>query len=94
MNDAVSLKTLLHKFIRETGLERKVHEMSVPSYWREAVGEKIAEISEVKYFENGQMFIEVQAAVWRSELIMRREEIRKAINERCGEEMVREIIIR
>lgn len=94
MNDAVSLQALLQQFIRETGLERKVRELSAPTYWREAVGERIASVSEVKYFENGQMFVEVQAAVWRAELLMRREEIRRAINERCGDEMVREIIIR
>lgn len=94
MNTAVSLQTLLNQFLRETGLERKVRELSVPGYWREVVGERIASLSEVKYFENGQLFIEVGAAVWRMELHARREEIRAAINEKCGTETVREIIIR
>ncbi len=94
MNDAVSLQNLLRQFLRDTGLEHKVREYAVPDYWREIVGERIASLSEIKYFENGQLFIEVQAAVWRSEILMRREEIRKKINERCGVETVKEIIIR
>ncbi len=94
MDSAVPLKVLLQKFLRESGLERTVREMSVPQYWRDVVGERIAQVSTVKYFEQGQLFIEVDAAVWRMELLARREEIRTAINERCGEETVREIIIR
>ncbi len=89
-----SLSVLLHKFLRERGLEQKLKELSVPQYWRDTVGEQIDKVSVVKYFENGQLFVEVRAAVWRTELLLRREDIRRKINERCGMELVREIIIR
>jgi predicted nucleic acid-binding Zn ribbon protein len=89
-----SLKTLLHQFLRERGLEHKLKELSVPQYWREAVGEQVDKVSTVKYFENGQLFVQVRAAVWRTELLLRREDIRRKINERCGGEVVREIIVR
>jgi len=94
-NDHVtSLSVLLNNFLREHGLEQKMKELSVPQYWREIVGEQIHKVSVVKYFENGQLFVEVRAAVWRTELLLRREDIRRKINERCGGELVREIIVR
>ncbi|MBS1537087.1 MAG: DUF721 domain-containing protein [Bacteroidetes bacterium] len=89
-----SLSVLLNKFLRERGLEQKMKELSVPQYWRDIVGEQVNKVSVVKYFENGQLFVEVRASVWRSELLLRREDIRRKINERCGGEVVREIIVR
>ncbi len=94
-NDSFSsLKILLNQFLRERGLEHKIKELSVPTYWREAVGEQIDKVSTVKYFNDGQLFVEVRASVWRTELLLRREDIRRKINERCGIELVREIIVR
>lgn len=93
-DDFTSLSVLLKKFLRERGLEQKLIELSVPQYWREIVGEQVNKVSLVKYFENGQLFVEVRAAVWRTELLLRREDIRRKINERCGGEVVREIIVR
>ncbi|MBK9249246.1 MAG: DUF721 domain-containing protein [Ignavibacteria bacterium] len=89
-----SLKILLNQFLRERGLENKIIEYNIPKYWREIVGEQVDKVSTVKYFENGQLFVEVRAAVWRAELLLRREDIRNKINERCGSEIVREIIVR
>jgi predicted nucleic acid-binding Zn ribbon protein len=89
-----SLKTLMHQFLRERGLEHKIKELSVPTYWREAVGEQVDKVSTVKYFDDGKLFVEVRASVWRTELLLRREDIRRKINERCGSELVKEIIVR
>ncbi|MFN8362076.1 MAG: DUF721 domain-containing protein [Candidatus Kapaibacterium sp.] len=89
-----SLKALMHQFLRERGLEHKIKELSVPEYWREAVGEQVDKVSTVKYFDNGQLYVEVRASVWRTELLLRREDIRRKINDRCGMELVQEIIVR
>lgn len=85
---------LLRSYLKETGLEHKLQEASVPSYWQEIIGQQLAAQTAVKRFEDGKLFIEVPAAVWRQELILRREDIRAKINSRVGKEIVKEIIIR
>ncbi len=95
MNGKVhTIGELLHKYLRESGLEHKLLEASVPTYWEEAVGNHIVSQSKCKRFEDGRLFIEVEAAVWRQELLLRREDIRNKINTRAGKEIVKEIIIR
>jgi predicted nucleic acid-binding Zn ribbon protein len=89
-----SLQAILEQFLRERGLDKKLREHSVPDIWQELIGENAARVSQVRRFEHGQLMVEVHAPVWRTELLLRREEIRKKINERIGQEMVREIIIR
>lgn len=85
---------LLHTYLRESGLEHKLQEAAVPVYWQEIIGQQLTAQTSVKRFEDGRLFIEVQAAVWRQELILRREDIRAKINARAGKEIVKEIIIR
>lgn len=88
------LGDLLKTYLRESGLEHKLLEASVPTFWQETVGNHIAAQSKYKRFEDGRLFIEVEAAVWRQELLLRREDIRTKINTRAGKEIVKEIIIR
>ncbi|MFN9960778.1 MAG: DciA family protein [bacterium] len=48
----------------------------------------------MRSFEHGVLRVHVPEAAWRSELILRREELRLSLNQRAGEDFVREIIIR
>lgn len=85
---------LLQKYLRESGLDRKLQEAAVPGYWNEIVGSQVSTFTTIKRFEEGQLFVEVPIAVWRHELMLRREDIRMKINQRSGSDIVKEIIIR
>ncbi len=91
---AERIGSLIQQWLRENDLTDKVQEASVPAYWLEIVGEAVARQATVERIDKGRMFVRVESAVWRNELMMRREEIRQKVNERFGAEVVQEIILR
>ena len=79
---------------RVYGLEKAMVKEQMPRHWAELVGARVAGISEVRSFEDGVLRVHVTESAWRSELILRREELRKQLNTTFGDEVVKEIIIR
>ncbi|MDZ4745527.1 MAG: DUF721 domain-containing protein [bacterium] len=89
-----SLGDLLKDVVQKYRLQDELHKSRMPRYWAEVVGERVAQQTEVRSFENGILRIHVQQAPWRSELMLRREELRSQLNARIGSEMIREIVLR
>lgn len=89
-----SIGAIIQQWLRDNGLDNKLKEQSVPTYWVEIVGETIAKHATVDRIDKGIMFISVQSATWRNEIMLRREEIKRKVNERFGAEVVQEIVVR
>lgn len=89
-----SLASVLRDVLVKYRLTGEVHRVKMPEYWRDTVGSIIARSTEVRGFENGVLRVHAREAVWRSEVMLRREDIRRRLNERIGEELVREIIVK
>ncbi|MFN4985116.1 MAG: DUF721 domain-containing protein [Ignavibacteria bacterium] len=88
------LRDLLRGFIKSRQLEGELLKARLPVYWEEVVGKGLAGRTQIRSFEHGVLRVHVPEAAWRSELILRREELRLSLNQRAGEDFVREIIIR
>lgn len=88
------LKDLLGDVLRKYRLEPALHRARLPEYWRQCVGDRLAAISEIRSVEGGVLRVHVREAAWRSELTLRREEVRRKLNSLAGGEMITEIIIR
>lgn len=88
------LSSILKSLVRKYGLEQALHEHRLPEYWAAVVGARIARISEIRSFENGILRVHITEAPWRSEVTLRREEIRLQLNAHIGEPLIREIQVR
>jgi predicted nucleic acid-binding Zn ribbon protein len=84
----------IKEWLKANGFDQKVQEHSVPGYWEEVVGESFARHARVEKVENGRLFVSVESAAWRTEIMLRREEILGRLNERMGAAIVKEIIVR
>ena len=85
---------IIQEWLRSQNLEEKIQQKSIPGYWIEIVGETVAKHAEVERVEQGKMYIRVESATWRNEVMLRREEIRSKVNAHFGAEIVREVIVR
>ena len=91
---STSLQSLLKGLVKRYGLEKEMHRAKMPDYWATVVGERIAHISEIRSFENGVLRVHISEAPWRSEVTLRREDIRLQLNAHIGEDLIREIQVR
>ncbi len=50
------------------------------TFWKNVVGEKIAEIAVPSYKKNGVLIVKVRDSVWRFELTRRKDELLQSVN--------------
>jgi len=75
-------------------IEQKLKEVDVVQSWENLLGKTIASYTRNIYIRKKVLFVEISSSVVKNELFMMREEIKRKINEKEGEEIVRTIIFK
>jgi predicted nucleic acid-binding Zn ribbon protein len=89
-----SLSEVIRDYVKGTSIEGKLKEVDVVQSWEELLGKTIAHYTKNIVLKNKILFVEIHSSVVKNELFMMREEIRRKLNERAGEEMVSKIIFK
>ncbi|MBE0675723.1 MAG: DUF721 domain-containing protein [Bacteroidales bacterium] len=89
-----TLGEALGDYISDMKIEKKLREVAVVASWEQIVGRMIASKTSAISLKNGKLFVQIKSSVVKNELMMIRESLRARINERAGEEIVSEIVIR
>lgn len=85
---------ILDDFFKRPYVAAKVAEGRLEEYWREIVGDFVAEYTRSLKLENHILYVVVSSGVVRNELFFRRDELAKLLNERAGVKLINVIIIR
>ena len=93
-NSAKPIKGLIREYIEALGHQNKLREINVVSSWEKLMGAVIAKHTTKIYINNKVLFVYLDSAVMRNELVMMREEIRKHLNEHAGSEIVEKVMFR
>jgi predicted nucleic acid-binding Zn ribbon protein len=80
--------------LRELRIDRKLKEVHLVTQWESMMGKTVANRTSRIYIKNGILYIHVTSSVLKSELLMMRGEILEKLNEKAGERMIGEIVIR
>lgn len=89
-----TIDELVDQVLRQMGLEQKFEEHEVCQLWPEVVGQMIASRTKSLNIVDGKLFVTFTSAVVRNEILMVKEGLIRALNDRVGKEVVKEIIIR
>ncbi len=76
----------------ELGIDRPIQQYKALSLWPVVVGERLSQVTQPNHIENGKIFIKVDNALWRNEIIFYKEEIIQKMNEELGSRLVEDII--
>ncbi|MCQ2271583.1 MAG: DUF721 domain-containing protein [Bacteroidales bacterium] len=90
-NDEHLLKDLLQQFIDKSGKQKLYDERRVLTLWNEKMEEAIKQHCRCLDIKNGVLKIKVDSAALRFEMMARRCEIIKQLNEWSGGEVVKDI---
>jgi len=88
------LSDILKEYIKEVQIEHKLKEVDVVESWENLLGKTIANYTRNIYIRKKILFVEISSSVVKNELFMMREEIRRKMNEKSGEEIVKTIIFK
>ena len=89
-----SLSDVLKEYIKEVQIEHKLKEVDVVQSWENLLGKTVAHYTRNIYIRKKVLFVEISSSVVKNELFMMREEIKRKINEKAGEEIVKTIIFK
>ena len=89
-----TIEELVSQVLKQMGLEQKFKEHEVVELWPEVVGQMIASRTKRVEVRDGRLFVTFSSAVVRNEILMVKEGLVRALNDRMGKEIVRDIVIR
>ncbi|MBQ3043071.1 MAG: DUF721 domain-containing protein [Alistipes sp.] len=93
-SNPVLVGDILKEFFERPYVAAKIAEGKLPDFWREIVGEHIANLTTYLKLENHILYVGVMSSVARHELFYRREELMQRMNERAGIRLINAIIVR
>ena len=84
---------LFDQLFKSPNIAAKIAEGGLPNTWREVVGPIVAEQTRQVRFVKGTLYVHVASAIMRTELMMQREALVRAINKQCGIELVSQVVV-
>jgi predicted nucleic acid-binding Zn ribbon protein len=93
-NNTQVLSEILQDFISAFNLEQKLSEARVMNAWDEILGKTFSAHTKRMYIKDRILFVQIDSAVARNELIMMRERLVKALNDKAGKKVIEQIILR
>ena len=89
-----SLKEVINDLLKEYRLSDKLKELKIIESWPKIVGKIIAKHSTGIYLRDKKLYITLDNAAIREELLFARTKLLKSINKLVGENYVEEIILK
>ena len=85
------LTDVLHRFMRESGLESPLNEFRVLGAWHKVVGEQISKYTSDLFIRNQSLCVRLSSPALKSNLMMRRNELIQKLNEEVGAYVIADI---
>lgn len=93
-NSPKLLRDALKDFLDDYPHRKRLKRGMILSIWKQTVGERIAGETENIHFERGNLVIHVKNPAWRQEIHIKRFSIAKKLNDKVGEKIIKEIVVR
>ncbi len=83
---------VLKRTLKSLKIERRVKEETAVLNWSKVVGERIAKQSVPLKVKDAILFVRVENASWRNELVFLKGNIIRGLNQSVGENVIKEIV--
>jgi predicted nucleic acid-binding Zn ribbon protein len=85
---------VIRELLRELNIDKKLKEVGIVSEWENLMGKTVAVRTSRIYIRNRILYVTVTSSVLRNELLMMRQDIVNKLNERAGEIVVEQMVVR
>ena len=89
-----SLGSAIREYLKEEKIDGKIAEIEAVNSWESIIGKQIARATSSIYIKEGTLYIHLKSSIVRNELMMMRNDIMQAMNQRVGSRVVKAIILR
>lgn len=90
----LSLQEALRQFLQQSRLQKGIQALQVEDVWEEVVGKTIAKYTDKIQVAGHTLFVSTSVAPLKTELVYQKEKIIQQLNERLGEKLIRDLVVR
>ena len=94
MTKPLKIGDALRNLLRSLGIEKGLLEAQAAGVWSDVVGPEIDRVTQVVEVERGVLRVAVKDSLWSQELSLMKADIISRLNERVGQEVIRDIRFR
>ena len=85
---------VISELLKEIHIDQKLKEIAVINSWGEVLGPNISRATVNLFIRNRVLFVSLSSSVVRNELLMLKSKIIKALNDKVGDKVVDDIVLR
>jgi hypothetical protein len=85
---------LINQFLRQQGLEAPLQEYRLLAAWGEVAGLEVERVTRKLFVRNQTLVVELSSPVIRSEMMMRRGDLVRLLNDKAGAQVITDIMFR
>lgn len=89
----INIKQAIDQMLDTYKIRKKFDETALVAAWPEIIGSAIANRTQQLYVRDRKLYVKVESAVVKNELVLMRSMIISRLNEHVGQEVIEEIII-
>lgn len=89
----INIKQAIDQMLETYKIRKKFDETALVAAWPEIIGSAIANRTQQLYVRDRKLYVKVESAVVKNELVLMRSMIISRLNEHVGQEVIEEIII-
>lgn len=91
-SDIIPIKEGLAALVKAYRLQGKLNEVTVVGSWERVMGKAVALKTQEVYVNKGRLFVRLNSAPLKHELVMAKTRVAELINAEVGEEVITEVI--
>ncbi len=88
------IDAIINVYLKQTGVGKKLKEMELVNSWEEVVGISVAKRTSKIYISNRKLFVYVQSSIVKNELMMLKNGLITALNNKVHERIIDDIVFR
>jgi hypothetical protein len=89
-----NISDVVSQLLKELHIDHKLKEIRLINSWEELLGKNVARATTNIFIKNRTLFVFLKSSVVRNELMMLKTGIIKALNDKAGETLVDDIILK
>ena len=93
-NNTEKIGKVIEDYIEALDVKGKLKEVRLIRSWEEIVGKTVAKKTDNIYIKDGKLFVEMNSSIARNELSMLKSSLIDRLNEKAGDKIISDIIIK
>jgi hypothetical protein len=93
-NSPLSIGEAIKEALRNYGIEKKILQGQIGAEWSMIIGEYLSEKVKIDRFEKDILFLQIDSSAIKNEISIRKKEIINKINNKYGQQVITEIILK